>query len=1228
MEKLKLTLFIKDKPKENTDSNNQSKEVVLQNGITTENPSSEEQESEIVICSDNSTEAVLNVNKVNCKLTINNLTFCKRVYQPCEILAVINIIMPLDFKQLLPRDAIVETLKGIRVKLENIRNDGTNRSSEIVEVIAQNYYVHELSTTYYSSGKSVEVCLHIFSQDKKLTLDRFCRAYTAKKLYEDILFADADKMLADNHIVLNTNNSLTFLSYKRTKAAQSNNSNNSQNKEPDESQESEANKNKSADSGDQSIEICEFIQPYLVQYNESYYDFLARTANRCGEFLYFEDGKLCLGLPKQNNAESKTITSFDSITYRDITEGIHSVDDYHHNGMYMVEKSKNSKEYSEAASDYTTSNFAYNFEIPMDDYITIFSKDEFANWESEYIKNWGSKALEWISLVLNYCNKSNKDKIIVYGIKEAVASIKILHDIKKKNEKGNTKNIFDMPPEQRIEESISGINSKGEKAIKGSPFSTLIHPNEVHELFKENLTTLFYKTIKIMETKVSSEAVEVDLGVNFMDLKLGEIVKLNDGKEYIVIEIKGGSKVGKLGTETDYRVLLIPVSKWKVDVNPSQDSNSTSTDSSNKEISYYCPPLCSFPSIRTSSPQLAIVGSSDDPKGFGRIRIRYPWQTKNADMSPWIRLATPFATEGGGVYFSPVVGDEVLIDYDGGNIERPYVVGSLYTGKIKVPNGTRVISSANGHSIVMKDPQGTGDFIGGLWGTWSILQGHISNMEKVIPEGKNIAGGIELKDRYGIYSIKMSSSSREISISSLFGDVKINAFSGISLSAPSGKISLNAKDIEITASNNIAITSGEDLPDVVTDLDKKGIRTKSQMKTGERISSFFKDNVASSIYDSLITRNNLVNFISKYSSDLIWNKILDLKLLRTIIEVFLPPYAGTIRIKSWRYMILEAGRGKAQIPNNGYTVKGVKVSVDSSLANEYQVVREISLFVDEWQKKLCDFYGLIHRQYEPLANCFRQYTKEDANTEWTQETIESKIKTMMTAAVNDTSKKYEKSDFTFKNEGDVNNNQILEVSNDLQKNVKDLIDLVENPSSLFKLYAGLRKSKAMDICIKNIDLPLLFEPFTADLRTKTENFLAMPDTANLLISNKKAKRKLIYLYINESGILYSPDYSGNGDDFDNNENWIGFVNNLTIKEKEKQKQSLWNTVTKVVSDSAHKIAKDNPIYTWNKTHNVWGALKEGEILFSDKDGNTISFANGHLTHVEKVYNIKQILRYI
>jgi hypothetical protein len=32
-----------------------------------------------------------------------------------------------------------------------------------------------------------------------------------------------------------------------------------------------------------------------VQYNESFYDLLARTTNRSGEFMYYYDGKLRIG---------------------------------------------------------------------------------------------------------------------------------------------------------------------------------------------------------------------------------------------------------------------------------------------------------------------------------------------------------------------------------------------------------------------------------------------------------------------------------------------------------------------------------------------------------------------------------------------------------------------------------------------------------------------------------------------------------------------------------------------------------------------------------------------------------------------------------------------------------------------------------------------------------------------------------------------------------------------
>ena len=47
--------------------------------------------------------------------------------------------------------------------------------------------------------------------------------------------------------------------------------------------------------------------------------------------------------------------------------------------------------------------------------------------------------------------------------------------------------------------------------------------------------------------------------------------------------------------------------------------------------------------------------------------------------TPWIRIATPMATDGGGFYYKPRIGDEVLVNFDSDNIERPYVVGTLYS---------------------------------------------------------------------------------------------------------------------------------------------------------------------------------------------------------------------------------------------------------------------------------------------------------------------------------------------------------------------------------------------------------------------------------------------------------------------------------------------------------------------------------------------------------------------
>lgn len=1472
MERLKLTLFVKDEfklfnPDEFVDDEKLSGEVAYQY------EKNAKKNSEISICSDNSTEVTINLSGRYCKLTMNSLTFHKRVYQPCEISAVINIIVSDSSRSLIPRQNIISALKDVKVKLENVRDVETDSTKTVTEVIAENYYVHEVLTTYYSSGRSIEASLRIFSLDKKLTFDKFCRAYTAKKLYTDILKADTYKMLSEYGISVNDKTELQFLSYERTTTL------NTQNDTKDKSLP--------------STQMCEFIQPYLVQYNESYYDFLVRTANRCGEFFFFEDGKICLGLTQTDSSSAKRITTFESITYRDITEGTKEIEDYHHNGTYDVVP-KDVTEYANAKTDYTTSEFAYNFEVPVDDYITVFHKDEFADWNSEYVRSWMSKSFSWVNLLLN--SSSYKTLLTKLALGEVVSLAMTPSAINKKNEKGNEKNIFDMPAEQRIESAISGINEDGSKAQSASPFTSLIHSSEVKKDYKKNLTTLFYKTVKEKEIKVSSEAVEVDLGVDFMDIKLGDLVRLtDDDKVYVAIEVKGKSGVSNLGTETNFSVLLIPVllesetevytdaledakkdisadlksriekeekalklaqekveaeahaqtlaeakaealavseeldeiqekvkdctealadaetkveicakqyvnAKAKVKTNPeiydktfddadakvqelgvkseskmsdeelfaeiSEDDESkympiisgpqhqsmhktkpefierasefnalakanallsacadveakakakadadakmeslvkeleknqadaqeharlraiyqadveahaealaelqaeleaeadakaqNKTKIKKDTITIICPPLCDFPSICSSAPQLAVVGDSSDPKGLGRVRIRYPWQTKDADMSPWIRLATPFATQGGGIFFNPVVGDEVLVDYDGGNIERPYVVGSLYTGKSQVPNGTRVISSANGHSIKMTDPAGADSFIGNLWGGWSLLQSVVPNLKDIIPEANGVAGGIELTDRYGIYSVKMSSSNRKVSVSSPFGDVSIDAFTGIKLSAPNGKIVIQAKDIEISAGNNISITSGENLPDVLTqmELEDESERAKKQMGKIDRIKLFFKElydkipgygEIAAMLVSTFFEQmeGGIGKSVGAGIADAITGKLVDLRLLRTIMEVYLRPSAGTLNLKSWRFMQLEAGRGRARIPNYGYTHSGLKYNINKEheqLIRLYEVTKELHGFVDKWLDKLVSLFNTAVNTRNFTLKFLKYYTKPEdkLDSEWTDDSVEDFVNTMVKDILSGKKKKYKESDFVFYKDYESMSKSTIKATSYLVEDILAVKEWAMKPEdNIVKWFRSIHKEGNLIVeCVEDIELSHVAYPITMAIVEGTETFKTQTKLDKIPKDQiKLVKRKLVCTYVKKTQLLDSEHMITKDGDFINDEKWIDFVNTLKKKTKVELKKNLKGATKDFLMDALAGFEEGSLNYLsipgWVKTRDVWGPEKEGEILFSDKSGYTISFKGGHLSHVENdsemayIENIKRVLK--
>lgn len=111
----------------------------------------------------------------------------------------------------------------------------------------------------------------------------------------------------------------------------------------------------------------------------------------------------------------------------------------------------------------------------------------------------------------------------------------------------------------------------------------------------------------------------------------------------------------------------------------------------------------------------AKVTNNEDPNGLGRVRVQFDWQAElDSDMmTPWLRMAQPYAGGGKGFSFIPEIGEEVMIDFEGGNAERPYVKGTLYNGVADVdgawvPNGNssnqiKAIRTRNGHTIEIHD---------------------------------------------------------------------------------------------------------------------------------------------------------------------------------------------------------------------------------------------------------------------------------------------------------------------------------------------------------------------------------------------------------------------------------------------------------------------------------------------------------------------------------------------
>lgn len=87
--------------------------------------------------------------------------------------------------------------------------------------------------------------------------------------------------------------------------------------------------------------------------------------------------------------------------------------------------------------------------------------------------------------------------------------------------------------------------------------------------------------------------------------------------------------------------------------------------------------------------------------GAGSHRLDHPTGDDNAPTNDasgtWVRVGTPIAGQNWGSAFTPRLGQEVLVSFVGGDIDRPVVIGSLYNGQGQQDaQGNQIASGGSG----------------------------------------------------------------------------------------------------------------------------------------------------------------------------------------------------------------------------------------------------------------------------------------------------------------------------------------------------------------------------------------------------------------------------------------------------------------------------------------------------------------------------------------------------
>jgi len=159
-----------------------------------------------------------------------------------------------------------------------------------------------------------------------------------------------------------------------------------------------------------------------------------------------------------------------------------------------------------------------------------------------------------------------------------------------------------------------------------------------------------------------------------------------------------------------------------------------------------------------------------------RVKVRFPWLSNEVE-SHWARVAAPMAGKNRGAYFLPEVDDEVLVAFEHGQVDHPYVVGSLWNGKDNAPesnadgeNNHRTLRSRSGHVLRFNDKSGNET--------------------------------IEIIDKTG---------NNKVVIDSANNSITIEAKSDITIKSATGKLTMQANGIEMKSQMGVTVEAAQNM---------------------------------------------------------------------------------------------------------------------------------------------------------------------------------------------------------------------------------------------------------------------------------------------------------------------------------------------------------------------------------------------------------------------------------